>query len=86
MSCPCEYTAKIWNEIEEKEEICHGIAFGDSFADAMFEIESYYKDTLIWVTLSLLESNGCKVYEFENDNSTSELFNLQITDKIAISR
>jgi len=62
---PVEYEAHVWNEIFKKEEIVHGITFGEDFADAMYNIEHYYGDDIISIKLYMLEETNFPVYEFE---------------------
>lgn len=64
------YTAKIWNEVDEKEEVVHGITFGSCWSEAMNNIESYYAGDLI--TVEMTETDSDYVYEFEFNEKMKE--------------
>lgn len=58
---PAKYSALIWNSINNKSERVTGITFGENYADAMKNIEAYYGDDIVRVTLELEEE--ATVYE-----------------------
>lgn len=58
---PAKYSALIWNEFDEVTERVTGITFGKNYAEAMENIEAYYGDELIRVTIELEEE--ATVYE-----------------------
>lgn len=60
---PVEYEAMVWNEDEDKSEILHGITFGESYTNAMSNIEKYYGDEIISIKMFMNEENF--IYEFE---------------------
>ena len=70
---PVEYEVHSWNEVADKEDIVHGITFGENYSDAMYNIEKYYGDTLISVKLFMCEEVENPIYEFEI-NSDSDNF------------
>ena len=67
MICPFEYEIKIFESDEKTERIVHGITFGNNYADAVENIESYYGDTIIEI-LHVFMNDACSVYEFEETN------------------
>lgn len=62
---PAKYSALIWNECNETTEHVTGITFGENYADAMKNIEAYYGDELIEVTIELQEE--ATVYEVSSE-------------------
>lgn len=58
---PAKYSALIWNEFDEVTERVTGITFGENYTDVMRNIEAYYGEDLIQVTLELEEE--ATVYE-----------------------
>ena len=58
---PAKYSALIWNELDGVTEKVTGITFGENYTDVMKNIEAYYGDELIRVTLELEEE--ATVYE-----------------------
>lgn len=58
---PAKYSALIWNDINKTSERVTGITFGENYTDAMKNIEAYYGEDLIKVTLELEEE--ATVYE-----------------------
>ena len=57
------YTANIWIEDECKEEVVHGLTFGNCWSEAMNNIEAYYAGDLI--SVELMETDSDDIYEFE---------------------
>lgn len=63
MKYPVKYEVEICSELEDyKIEKIKGVTFGDSFADAMYNIEEYYGKELLTAKLEMLEE--ASVYEF----------------------
>lgn len=62
---PAKYSALIWNEFNGVTERVTGITFGKNYADAMENIEAYYGDGLIRVTIELEEE--ATVYEINSE-------------------
>lgn len=63
---PIEYEVQIYDEFSEKEnkyEIIHGVTFGNTYTEAMENIESYYGDDIINVKLYMNEEHS--VYEID---------------------
>lgn len=59
---PAKYMAKIWNDDEGVVKTVTGITFAENFTEAMANIESYYGDEMVEVTIELFEE--CTIYEF----------------------
>lgn len=62
---PAKYSALIWNEFNGVTERVTGITFGKNYAEAMENIEAYYGDELIEVTIELQEE--ATVYEVSSE-------------------
>lgn len=63
---PVEYEVTIYDEYSKKEnkkEVIHGIAFGESYAEAMENIEKYYGEEIVDVKLYMNEEQT--VYELD---------------------
>lgn len=58
-----EYRLKIWDEIDEKEEMRSGIVAADTITEAMKEIEDYYGDEIMEVQMLKAITDG--VFEFQ---------------------
>lgn len=58
-----EYQLKIWDEIDEKEEMRSGIVAADTITEAMKEIEDYYGDEIMEVQMLKAITDG--VFEFQ---------------------
>ena len=58
-----EYQLKIWNEIDEKEEMRSGIVAADTITEAMKEIEDYYGNEIMEVQMLKAITDG--VFEFQ---------------------
>lgn len=58
-----EYQLKIWDEIDEKEEIRSGVVAADTITEAMKEIEDYYGDEIMEVQMLKAITDG--VFEFQ---------------------
>ena len=59
-----EYRLKIWDEIDNKEEIRSGVVAADTITEAMKEIEDYYGDEIMEVQMLKAIVDG--VFEFQN--------------------
>lgn len=73
-----EYQVKIWDEIDNLEEVRSGVVAADTMADAMKEIEDYYDDIM---EVQMLKSITDGVFEFQNVMDNSD-FDYVITRKI----
>lgn len=58
-----EYQLKIWNEIDEKEEMRSGVVAANTITEAMKEIEDYYGDEIMEVQMLKAITDG--VFEFQ---------------------
>jgi len=58
-----EYQLKIWDEIDEKEEMRSGVVAADTITEAMKEIEYYYGDEIMEVQMLKAITDG--VFEFQ---------------------
>lgn len=58
-----EYQLKIWDDIDEKEEMRSGIVAADTITEAMKEIEDYYGDEIMEVQMLKAITDG--VFEFQ---------------------
>lgn len=70
---PFEYEVHIYNEysdVENKEEIIHGITFGCTYAEAMENIESYYGGDIIDIKIYANEEQT--VYELDPSSAYHE--------------
>lgn len=60
------YWAEFYNDTEEKEELESGITFAKSYVEAMRNVEIYYGEDLIKVTIEGLEpSTVCPFPEYD---------------------
>lgn len=59
-----EYQLKVWNDIDEKEEIRAGIVAAGTLTEAMKEIEDYYGDDIEEVQMLKAITDG--VFDFES--------------------
>lgn len=75
---PVKYKAKIYDETDTREDVVYGITFAENYSQAMENIECYYGDTIIEISLYMLEDTS--VYEFnETDNikkNDNEIYNI----------
>ncbi len=58
-----EYQLKIWDEIDEKEEMRSGVVAANTITEAMKEIEDYYGDEIMEVQMLKAITDG--VFEFQ---------------------
>ena len=58
-----EYQLKIWDDVDDKEEIRSGIVAADTITEAMKEIEDYYGDEIMEVQMLKAITDG--VFEFQ---------------------
>ena len=64
---PVKYEVEITSEFNNWNiEKIKGVTFGEDYADAAKNIESYYGNELINMKMEMLEEGS--VYEFEEDN------------------
>ena len=59
-----EYQLKIWDDVDDKEEIRSGVVAADTITEAMKEIEDYYGDEIMEV--QMLKAITDDVFEFQN--------------------
>lgn len=59
-----EYQLKIWDEIDNKEEIRSGVVAADTITEAMKEIEDYYGDEIMEVQMLKAITDG--VFDFQS--------------------
>ena len=59
-----EYQLKIWDDVDDKEEIRSGVVAADTITEAMKEIEDYYGDEIMEVQMLKAITDG--VFEFQN--------------------
>lgn len=78
-SYPAFYEVTTWDEFKGEREKLHGITFGESWAQIAQNLEEYYGDTLINMTIELQEKNT--VFEFEiNEDVLKKYFDSKATD------
>ena len=53
-----EYQLKIWNEIDEKEEMRSGVVAANTITEAMKEIEDYYGNEIMEVQMLKAITDG----------------------------
>lgn len=58
-----EYQLKIWDDVDDKEEIRSGVVAADTITEAMKEIEDYYGDEIMAVQMLKAITDG--VFEFQ---------------------
>ena len=58
-----EYQLKIWDEIDNTEEIRSGVVAASTITEAMEEIEDYYRDEIMEVQMLKAITDG--VFEFQ---------------------
>ena len=58
-----EYQLKIWDDVDDKEEIRSGVVAADTITEAMKEIEDYYRDEIMEVQMLKAITDG--VFEFQ---------------------
>ena len=58
-----EYQLKIWDDVDDKEEIRSGVVAADTITEAMKEIEDYYGDEIMEVQMLKVITDG--VFEFQ---------------------
>lgn len=58
-----EYQLKIWDDVDDKEEIRSGVVVADTITEAMKEIEDYYGDEIMEVQMLKAITDG--VFEFQ---------------------
>ena len=58
-----EYQLKIWDDVDDKEEIRSGVVAADTITEAMKEIEDYYGNEIMEVQMLKAITDG--VFEFQ---------------------
>lgn len=58
-----EYQLKIWDDVDDKEEIRSGVVAADTMTEAMKRIEDYYGDEIMEVQMLKAITDG--VFEFQ---------------------
>lgn len=74
-----EYQLKIWDDIDEKEEIRSGVVAADTFTEAMKEIEDYYGNEIMEVQMLKAITDG--VFEFQDVMEDTD-FDFVISKKV----
>lgn len=74
-----EYQLKIWDDIDEKEEMRSGIVAADTITEAMKEIEDYYGDEIEEVQMLKAITDG--VFEFQDVMEDTD-FDFVISKKV----
>ena len=74
-----EYQLKIWDDIDEKEEMRSGIVAADTITEAMKEIEDYYGDEIMEVQMLKAITDG--VFEFQDVMEDTD-FDFVISKKV----
>lgn len=78
-SYPAFYEVITWDEFKGEQEKLHGVTFGENWAEVAQNLEEYYGDTLISMTIELQEKNT--VFEFEiNEDVLKKYFDSKATD------
>ena len=58
-----EYQLKVWDDVDDKEEIYSGVVAADTMTEAMKRIEDYYGDEIMEVQMLKAITDG--VFEFQ---------------------
>lgn len=74
-----EYQLKIWDDVDDKEEIRSGVVAADTITEAMKEIEDYYGDEIMEVQMLKAITDG--VFEFQYVMEDSD-FDFVISKKV----
>ena len=74
-----EYQLKIWDDIDEKEEIRSGVVAANTITEAMKEIEDYYGDEIMEVQMLKAITDG--VFEFQDVMEDTD-FDFVISKKV----
>lgn len=74
-----EYQLKIWDDIDEKEEMRSGIVAADTITEAMKEIGDYYGDEIMEVQMLKAITDG--VFEFQDVMEDTD-FDFVISKKV----
>lgn len=74
-----EYQLKIWDDVDDKEEIRSGVVAADTFTEAMKEIEDYYGNEIMEVQMLKAITDG--VFEFQYVMEDSD-FDFVISKKV----
>ena len=74
-----EYQLKIWDEIDDKEEIRSGVVAANTITEAMEEIEDYYGDEIEEV--QMLKAITDDIFEFQHVMEDTD-FDFVISKKV----
>ena len=74
-----EYQLKIWDEIDDKEEIRSGVVAANTITEAMEEIEDYYGDEIEEV--QMLKAITDNIFEFQHVMEDTD-FDFVISKKV----
>ncbi len=74
-----EYQLKIWDDVDDKEEIRSGVVAADTITEAMKEIEDYYGDEIMEVQMLKAITDG--VFEFQDVMEDTD-FDFVISKKV----
>jgi hypothetical protein len=74
-----EYQLKIWDDVDDKEEIRSGVVAADTITEAMKEIEDYYGDEIMEVQKLKAITDGA--FEFQNVMENTD-FDFVISKKV----
>lgn len=74
-----EYQLKVFDEIDDKEEICSGVVAASTITEAMKEIEHYYGDEIMEV--QMLKSITDGVFDFQDVMEDTD-FDFVISKKV----
>lgn len=58
-----EYTVDFWDTMDNRRETRRGVVYGDSYAAAASQIEDYYGEDIITLSIYALEPQS--VYELD---------------------
>ena len=86
---PVEYKAIIWDEFDREQKTVKGVTFSETYTGAVENIEGYYGDSIIALTLFMLEENS--VYDFggtreEHSHGMFKIKNVAIWDSALVEK
>lgn len=77
-----EYTAHVWNDLDNVEEVRHGVTFAKDFATAAKNINAYYGEEMMSITMAPLDEEHVYEFEFNGDDKWGgELFKITVGDR-----
>lgn len=71
MIYPFIYSCRVWNDIDQMDEMRQGCTFANTWNEAMKNVESYYGDDLINCELTMLEDSP--ILELSEDAAKESL-------------